>query len=503
MRTRFLVATVLVVSACHIDAPFFVSGDGTDSGADDTPFDASPDGGPPASFTVSTTTVSLLEGTGTTISVVMTARPATNFNVSVQPDDPSKLSIMPQGVLFTPENWGTSVEITIDALEDSDVTDDTVQLTLTGDDQFTKHVQVDVDDNDLGILAATPNGTSIDEYSSAPVDVSLSVAPAGVVTIDIDSSNPAATDVDPSTLTFDVTNWDTPQTVTVYGMDDVNIVPDSSTIHLVAAGLATVPIPFTVADMDRFEFSGAGVSIHERANPHVFLFRMASAPATTITTDIYVSTDTAGSLDKSFVMFTPDDWDTFQTVTFTPLRDDNADDVPFNLILNEEGGSGYVSMLLNLVIDDTRYSGYTGPYTNAQFIDPDVLRAIPFSVTSDVAIEKLVFYVSSEISGTPMELALYADGTGQPGALLATTGPVASAYYVNKFPIPTQALLGGHTYWLAIMSDSSGAANIAATAASGNTQCTASVSFSAGAPAQFPAATCGAGQELQLYGIGY
>lgn len=72
------------------------------------------------------------------------------------------------------------------------------------------------------ILLSPSDGSTIvsETGTSDTVDVVLSQQPSGTVVIDVSVDDASETSVNPTTLTFDNTNWNTPQTVTVTGVDD-------------------------------------------------------------------------------------------------------------------------------------------------------------------------------------------------------------------------------------------------------------------------------------------
>lgn len=71
-------------------------------------------------------------------------------------------------------------------------------------------------------LVVTPtSGLLVDESgTTATIQVSLSAAPSADVTVSVSSSDTGEATVDPASLTFTSGNFDTPQTVTVTGVDD-------------------------------------------------------------------------------------------------------------------------------------------------------------------------------------------------------------------------------------------------------------------------------------------
>jgi len=133
-------------------------------------------------------------------------------------------------------------------------------------------VEVIVNDNDEVGVTVSPLSLSVDENGGvASYTVVLHSEPGGRVIISVTSSDPAAATVSPSSLTFGHTDWSTPQTVTVTGVnDDIDNPGDQriATITHSASGnlnpaigysaLAVDPVTVTVLDDDRGIDPGPG-----------------------------------------------------------------------------------------------------------------------------------------------------------------------------------------------------------------------------------------------------
>ena len=86
--------------------------------------------------------------------------------------------------------------------------------------------------------------------SSATFTARLAVMPAADVTANIVSSDLNAATVAPTTLTFTAANYDTPQTVTVTGVEDGNMMNETLTVMCTSAGIAATTVAVTVTDND-------------------------------------------------------------------------------------------------------------------------------------------------------------------------------------------------------------------------------------------------------------
>lgn len=107
----------------------------------------------------------------------------------------------------------------------------TVQV-ASGDAQTaTRALSIGVADAPAGFtLTETGGGTQVDESGTTDTfTVVLGVQPSMDVAFDVSSDDTGEVTVSPSTLTFTTASWDTPQTVTVTGVDDMVVDGDQMT----------------------------------------------------------------------------------------------------------------------------------------------------------------------------------------------------------------------------------------------------------------------------------
>ncbi len=99
-----------------------------------------------------------------------------------------------------------------------------LQVTVFAQPALSEEVQT----QSAGItVTESANGTSVSENGSTQTfQVVLDAQPTSDVTLDVTSSDTGEVTVSTGTLTFTSGNWDTPQTVTVTGVDD-NLVDGS------------------------------------------------------------------------------------------------------------------------------------------------------------------------------------------------------------------------------------------------------------------------------------
>ena len=106
----------------------------------------------------------------------------------------------------------------------------------------------------------TPTTLTVNEGSTADYTVELSVQPTADVTVDITGGGDVS--VNPTSLTFTATTWDTAQTVTVTAAQDTDAADDAQTVgHAVASSSASEYVGATL--------DGLAVTVDDDEDPAV------------------------------------------------------------------------------------------------------------------------------------------------------------------------------------------------------------------------------------------
>ena len=209
------------------------------------------DGGP-LTLTVTGTLDAAPEAAATTVMLSVEAGTAQS-GVDFEAVAPMTLTI-PQGAAS-----GTA-RLTLTPIDDAiDGDDVTVRLAAT----TTSHLQLDpssfdltITDNDERGVTVMPAALTILEGESATYEVALGSQPTADVTVDIASDNADVT-VDPASLTFVATEWDTVQTVTVRAADDDQVEDEAAAqlTHTASGGdyssVTAAPVAVTVPGFEQ------------------------------------------------------------------------------------------------------------------------------------------------------------------------------------------------------------------------------------------------------------
>jgi hypothetical protein len=181
-----------------------------------------------------------------------------------------------------------------------------------------------------GVTVIAAGGpTAIEAGAAATFTLVLDNRPAEnvVITLTVDNQLSA----DPMAMTFTPENWSTPQTVTVTAVDDLAAEgTHSSTIMLTATSadpefdaIPIAPITITITDNETAAVivtpTAGSVSVSETGTADTYTVALTSKPTAAVT--ITLVTDAQADATPKTLTFTPDNWNTPQTVAVTAVDD--------------------------------------------------------------------------------------------------------------------------------------------------------------------------------------
>jgi hypothetical protein len=259
-----------------------------------------------AGFTVAETggSTSVAEtGTTDTFTIVLDAQPNSDVVFAITSSDTGEATVT-SALTFTNANWDTPQTVTVTGADD-DIIDGTISSTITvsindgsSDNNFDaladQTVTATTTDDDVAgfTIAETGGSTAVAETGTTDTfTIVLNAQPASDVVFAIASSDTGEATVT-SALTFTSGNWDTPQTVTVTGVDDDTIDGTISSTITVSVndgssdddfdGVADQTVTATTSDDDVAGFtileSGGSTSIAESGNPDTFTVVLDAPP---------------------------------------------------------------------------------------------------------------------------------------------------------------------------------------------------------------------------------
>ena len=283
-------------------------------------------------------------GQTATFTVALASQPAQDVTVTAGSNDGTEGSAAPATLTFTPANWSTPQTVTVTGLDDpQDDGDIAYQVNLSSasaDNAFqglSAQVAVINDDDDApGLVVGTVSSHTNEAGQATGFTVKLATQPAQDVTVAVLSSDTTEGTAGPATLTFTAANWNTPQTVTVTGVDDgmadgainyqVNL--SSSSTDGAYQGL-TGQAAAVNDDDDVVSMVLGSISGHtsEAGQSATFTVRLGSQPAQNVTVAVASNNTGEGTVGGPSLTFTPANWSTPQTVTVTGVDDAVDDDV--------------------------------------------------------------------------------------------------------------------------------------------------------------------------------
>jgi hypothetical protein len=161
---------------------------------------------------------------------VLDSQPAGDVVFDVTSSDSGEATVSPTTLTFTTGDWNTPQTVTITGVDDLTATNDSATVTVSVNDASSadpydvladQSVAVTCTNDDIpGINVEAISGDTAEAGTTATFTVGLGTQPIANVTIGLSSSDPSEGTVSPTSLTFGAGDWNTPQTVTVTGVDD-------------------------------------------------------------------------------------------------------------------------------------------------------------------------------------------------------------------------------------------------------------------------------------------
>jgi hypothetical protein len=218
------------------------------------------------------------------------------------------------------------------------------------------------DDPDTGVAFSTTTINASEDGDTDSYDVVLQQQLTADVTVTIitDAQTSIVQPAQP-VLTFTPGDWDVPQTVTVRVVDDSDREgPHTGTVlHTVASselGAATLPIADVTVDITDNDAPGLvvnalSVSVTEGSTTDAYTVALNSPSTADVSVDIDAGTQLA--TDAQTLTFTPDNWDTPQTITVTAVDDGDDEGNHSGAIAHSttSSDSGYRGLTADVDVD--------------------------------------------------------------------------------------------------------------------------------------------------------
>ena len=305
------------------------------------------------------------EGATGTYDVKLNTAPTADVTVAISSDNPD-VTVNKSSLTFTTANYARNQRVTVTAGQDADAADGTANLTHrpSGGDYGAgeaKDFMVTVTDDDTAGLVLSATTLGVDEAGQNTYTVKLKTPPTTTVTVTVSSGNTGAATVSGSTLIFTASNWDTARTVTVRGVNDVDLLNEVVMVTNTASGGeyegVTASVRVTVDDDDKpgITFTPASLTVGEGGGS-TYDVKLNTAPTAVVTVAISSSNPDVKVMPNSLT-FTSLNFAGMQPVTVTADLDADAADDTANLTHRPSGGGYGTSQNKDLIVtvtdDDT------------------------------------------------------------------------------------------------------------------------------------------------------
>jgi ribosomal 50S subunit-recycling heat shock protein len=303
------------------------------------------------------------QGGSVVVYVALEKQPSSDVTINLAVSDASEGFLSTNSLLFTSGptgNWNIPQAVTIhgvdDDIDDGDVSY-SVSLTAVTTDLFYNNVSlpaislINQDDADTGGVSVSPSSglVTTEAGGSSVFNVQLTSEPLAPVTLDLASNDLTEGDItDPPSrqLTFDSSNWNVAQTVTVTGLSDASV--DGDVAYLITTTASSGGDPFyngiavtdvAVTNMDSSTVLTPGVTVSpmtgrvtsELGGQTTFSVVLDTEPTNSVTIDLASSDLTEGDVTdppSRQLIFTGGggsgvggNWNIPQTVTVTGIND--------------------------------------------------------------------------------------------------------------------------------------------------------------------------------------
>ena len=302
--------------------------------------------------------------------------------VTVTNPDSSALRIVPPSLTFNTSSWNQPQTVRVTTIDNDVDIDVNLSLPVIHSVAGGGYNSVSVasllinitDDDTAGVtLAGAP--LTIGESGSGSYSVVLESEPSGMVTVNVSSGDTNVVTVNPPSLTFTSSDWNTSKMVTVRGVgDSIDNDPDRTAIitHAITGGgyvsvnVDDVNVTLTDDDTRGVGVSTAALSVGENGQMGNYTVVLESEPTGTVTVSVSSGDTNIVTVSPPSLTFSSSDWGTPKRVDVTTVNDDIDNDPDRTATITHTvsgAGTDYASgvsasgVVVTATDDDTRGVG--------------------------------------------------------------------------------------------------------------------------------------------------
>ncbi|MBK8395767.1 MAG: hypothetical protein IPL26_11095 [Leptospiraceae bacterium] len=206
---------------------------------------------------------SITEGSTATLNVKLTAEPSPSLIVTLATSNSASVALSTTTLTFTNvcpsvNCWSSNQSVTLTGVEDGNQSSEVVAISASAPAATGDSLNFTTIENDTSVVLG--GAVSVNEGGTAYITVALTGDPGTDRTITLTSSDTSALIIFPPTITFNPTNWNTPQTVEVTGVTDVNAIGETITITATGTGIVTGTGNVNTVDANTFDIMVTNVS---------------------------------------------------------------------------------------------------------------------------------------------------------------------------------------------------------------------------------------------------
>jgi hypothetical protein len=278
-----------------------------------------------------------------TFTLVLNTQPTSDVTIGLSSSDTTEGTVSPTSLTFTSANWNTARTVTVTGVDDV-VVDGNVAYTIvtaaaTSTDTAyagvnAADVSVSNADNDTAGITVNPTAglVTTEAGGTATFTVVLNTQPTADVSIGLSSNDTTEGTVSPTSLTFTSANWNTARTVTVTGVDDLNVdgnvgytivTAAATSTDTAYAGVNAADVSVSNTDNDEagviLTESGGTTAVTEGGVTDTYTLVLTSQPTANVTVTMNPSAQLTTA--PTSVTFTAGNWNVAQTVTVSAVDD--------------------------------------------------------------------------------------------------------------------------------------------------------------------------------------
>ena len=309
------------------------------------------------------------DSAGSQYTVWLNAAPTGNVTVTIAAPDDAPVTISPTTLTFTTTDWDAPQTVTVTASADDNHENETYTVGHTaaggGYDDAPPALELPLHVNDNDVVAVRFNTRTLTVVEGATQGVAytmvLDAQPNAPITITASPPSGSNVSVNPATVTFTTSNWNTPQTIRVTAADDADSQDETIQISHSASGayadLTIDPITVQIKDDEGLVIANPlALSLHEgQTDTATYTLRLRIWPTGVGTVTVHIDADAKVRTTPTQVQFTQSNWNQTRTVRVTKRarQDANAVDERVEIRhLSSDGQEIGLEPVIVTIIDD-------------------------------------------------------------------------------------------------------------------------------------------------------